>query len=141
MAYNYGNYYGNNGSWNNVNQPVNYSQGMNYQQMPSQNYQQMQQPQIQMPMQPNYSQGSQHTGINWVQGQAGANVFYLAPGQSALLMDSQDPVLYVKSVDMTGRPQPQVMQPSQDMSEYVKISDLESKVTDMVNKAVSKALE
>ena len=93
MAYNYGNYYGNNTSWNAMNQPVNYSQGMNYQQPGnvsySPSYGQTQQPQMnQMPMQQNYSQGSQqHTGINWVQGQAGANAFYLAPGQSALLMD------------------------------------------------------
>ena len=105
MPYNYGNYYGNGnwngGNYNNMNGMNQYSQA----QMPVQNYQQSYQQPIQAP-QMNYSQSPSSTGINWVQGRAGANGFYVAPGQSALLMDSEDSVLYVKSVDMTGRPLP-----------------------------------
>lgn len=105
MPYNYGNYYGNGnwngGNYNNMNGMNQYSQA----QMPVQNYQMAPQQQVQMPMQ-NYSQSPSSTGINWVQGRAGANGFYVAPGQSAILMDSEDSVLYVKSVDMTGRPLP-----------------------------------
>ena len=101
MPYNYGNYYGNGGNYNNMNGMNQYSQA----QMPVQNYQMTPQQQVQMPMQ-NYSQSPSSTGINWVQGRAGANGFYVEPGRSALLMDSEDSVLYVKSVDMTGRPFP-----------------------------------
>lgn len=113
--------------------------------------------QMQQPM----SQQSASSGINWVQGRAGANSFYVAPGQSALLMDSEDSVLYVKSVDMTGRPMPLEIydlvkrdsvvdvpqisqrqaapsQPAPDMSQYVKTSDLESMVEKYVNKALEK---
>ena len=104
MPYNYGNYYGN---YNNMNGMNQYSQA----QMPVQNYQQPTNVSYapnygQIQPQMNYSQGNSATGINWVQGRAGANSFYVAPGQSALLMDSEDSVLYVKSVDMTGRPLP-----------------------------------
>ena len=164
MPYNYGNmgyspnygvYYG--------NAPMNgtgYSQGydqQNYRQ-PQMNYQQMpQQPQI------SYQTPSQNQSIIWVQGEAGAKAYPVAAGQSVLLMDSEDAVLYVKSTDISGRPLPmesydlvkresvintsQISQRTQenilqnnDMSEYVKISDLETRVNDMVNKAVSKAL-
>ena len=113
--------------------------------------------QMQQPM----NQQSASSGINWVQGRAGANSFYVAPGQSALLMDSEDSVLYVKSVDMTGRPMPLEIydlvkrdsvvdvpqisqrqaapsQPAPDMSQYVKTSDLESMVEKYVNKALEK---
>ena len=113
--------------------------------------------QMQQPM----SQQSTSSGINWVQGRAGANSFYVAPGQSSLLMDSEDSVLYVKSVDMTGRPMPleiydlikrdsvvdvpqisqrqaPASQPAPDMSQYVKASDLESMVEKYVNKALEK---
>ena len=112
-------------------------------------------------MQQPMSQQSASSGINWVQGRAGANSFYVAPGQSALLMDSEDSVLYVKSVDMTGRPMPleiydlvkrdsvvdvpqisqrqaPASQPAPDMSQYVKASDLESMVEKYVNKALEK---
>lgn len=101
MPYNYGNGNWNGGNYNSMNGMNQYSQA----QMPVQNYQMTPQQQVQMPMQ-NYSQSPSSTGINWVQGRAGANGFYVAPGQSALLMDSEESVLYVKSVDMTGRPLP-----------------------------------
>lgn len=148
MAYNYGNGYpysiGNMG----------YSQNYNAQPQPQMNYQQMpQQPQM------SYQAPTQNQSIIWVQGEAGAKAYPVAAGQSVLLMDSEDAVLYVKSTDMTGRPLPmesydlvkrdsvvnipqisQKAQPSQTSEEYVKMSDLESKVNDMVEKAVNKAL-
>ena len=47
-----------------------------------------------------------NTGINWVQGEAGAKSFAIAPGQSVLLMDSEENVFYIKSSDASGMPMP-----------------------------------
>lgn len=43
-------------------------------------------------------------GITWVQGEAGAKAFAVRPGESAFLMDSENPMAYLKSADMTGMP-------------------------------------
>lgn len=42
----------------------------------------------------------------WVQGEAGAKSFIVAPGKSALLMDSEAHTFYIKSADASGIPQP-----------------------------------
>ena len=158
MPYNYGNYYANmpfNGTGYSQQQPQYNNTGYGVQPQLNLNYQQ---PSYQMASQP------QNQSIVWVQGEAGAKAYPVAAGQSVLLMDSEDAVLYVKSTDQTGRPLPmesydlvkresvvnvpQVSPNTQqgnsfqngDMSEYVKISDLEKTVNDMVSKAVSKAL-
>lgn len=41
-----------------------------------------------------------------VHGEEGVNSFYVAPGQSVLLMDSENQSFYVKSVDQNGMPLP-----------------------------------
>ena len=153
MAYNYGNV-----PMNGYGYPYstgnNMGYGQNYNAQPQMNYQQMpQQPQM------SYQAPTQNQSIIWVQGEAGAKAYPVAAGQSVLLMDSEDAVLYVKSTDMTGRPLPmesydlvkrdmvvsvpqisQKAQPSQMSEEYVKKSDLEVTLNDMVEKAVNKAL-
>lgn len=45
-------------------------------------------------------------GINWVQGEAGAKSYNIAPGQSVMLMDSENNVFYIKSSDASGMPMP-----------------------------------
>ena len=60
--------------------------------------------QYQQPIIPNRS--NPDTGINWVQGEAGAKAFPVGAGQSAVLMDTEDTLLYVKTVDQSGMPQP-----------------------------------
>lgn len=57
---------------------------------------------MQMPAQP---QAQQNTPI-WVQGEAGAKSFLVAPGQSLILMDSEAEVFYIKSTDASGVPLP-----------------------------------
>lgn len=52
------------------------------------------------------SQPQQSSGINWVQGEAGAKSYALAPNQSILLMDSENNVFYIKSSDASGMPLP-----------------------------------
>lgn len=48
----------------------------------------------------------QDTMFKWVQGRAGAEAFSLAPGTSAFLMDSNEPILYAKATDSYGRYMP-----------------------------------
>ena len=44
--------------------------------------------------------------MNWVQGEAGAKAFSnLQPGIPVALWDSEDPVIYIKTIDNTGKPQ------------------------------------
>ena len=86
-------------------------------------------------------------GIIWVQGMAGAKSFLLAPGQSALLMDSEAPVFYIKSADQSGMPSmeiydykkreteqaaPAQAQASVDMSKYVTWEELEKRAPGLV---------
>lgn len=40
----------------------------------------------------------------WVQGEAGAKAYMVAPGNSVVLWDSEDHVIYIKSADMAGMP-------------------------------------
>lgn len=159
MPYNYGNYYGNNNGYQMNGTQYGYQNQMQQPQMSYQQPQPMNYQQQAYQMAPQASQGNQ--SIIWVQGEAGAKAYPVAAGQSVLLMDSEDAVLYVKSTDQTGRPLPmesydlvrresvvnvpQISQKGQnsqmiDANEYVKVSDLETKVNEMVSKAVNKAL-
>lgn len=78
---------------------------MNYQQFyPSYNYvpqQQLNQPVVQQVTQP-----VNDTGILWVQGEAGAKSWAVAPGKSVMLMDSESNTFYIKSSDNSGMPMP-----------------------------------
>lgn len=68
-------------------------------QMQGQSFQQPFQAQPQMPM-----QRPDPTGLNWVQGDAGAKSWFVAPGATVLLMDSEAQRFYLKSADMNGVP-------------------------------------
>lgn len=76
--------------------PMGFQQG---QQAP-----QMQQPTFSMP-EPQTPQQAPKSGIRWCQGEAGAKAYQIPPGTSALLMDSEDLYLYIKTVDASGMPQ------------------------------------
>jgi len=128
MAYNYGSY------------PYYYNpyQAANTFTAPPYQYQGAQQPQVQpqMQQQPSYS------GFQWVRGESAAKAFRAEPGQTVLLMDSDEPVLYVNSTDINGKPAPMITYdlieraPSaankvtevqvQDLSEYAKKADVSS---------------
>ena len=45
-------------------------------------------------------------GIIWVQGEAGAKSWAVAPGKSVMLMDSENSVFYIKTTDNSGIPLP-----------------------------------
>lgn len=75
----------------------------NFYQNPYQQYQ-PQYTQYQIPQ--SVPQQQNGNGINWVQGEAGAKSFIVANGQSVWLMDSENPVFYLKSTDPSGIPLP-----------------------------------
>lgn len=62
--------------------------------------------QPQMNMQPQLQTQQQNNGITWVQGESAAKSYPVAAGQSILLMDSENSVMYIKSTDMSGVPLP-----------------------------------
>ena len=57
---------------------------------------------------PSYTANNQlaQNGLQWVQGEAGAKSFLVAPNSSVLLMDSEQSVFYLKSADQAGMPLP-----------------------------------
>lgn len=52
------------------------------------------------------NQQQQAAPIIWVQGEAGAKSFLVAPGQTVQLMDSEAEVFYIKATDQSGVPLP-----------------------------------
>ena len=73
---------------------------INYQQMyPQYNY---------VPQQPiiQTQPVTNDNGIIWVQGEAGAKSWAVAPGKSVMLMDSENSVFYIKTTDNSGIPLP-----------------------------------
>lgn len=60
----------------------------------------------QLKAQPMYQPTQQNTGnLLWVQGEAGAKSYLIAPGNTLLLMDSEAERFYIKSVEPNGIPQ------------------------------------
>ena len=68
------------------------------------NNQYMQMPPMQSMQQAQNQQSS--NGIIWVQGEEGAKAYMVAPGNSVLLMDSENSAFYIKSSDNSGMPMP-----------------------------------
>ena len=69
-------------------------------QIPTPAQQPQPQPQAQAPQQ------QSNPGVNWVQGEAGARSWLVAPNTSVLLMDSEANKFYLKSSDASGMPLP-----------------------------------
>jgi hypothetical protein len=69
-------------------------------------YQQPYQQQYQQQYQAQQQTTSASRSINWVQGEEGAKSWQVAPGASVLLMDSENPVFFIKSSDASGMPLP-----------------------------------
>lgn len=71
-------------------------------------YRQMQQPAMQMP-QPMQSNDM----MIWVQGEAAAKSYIVAPGNKVVLWDSEEPLIYIKSVDGAGLPSMKILEYSE----------------------------
>ena len=66
--------------------------------------QQFQPPTTPTATQPMAQQGN--NGLIWVQGEAGAKSYIVAPGNTVMLMDSEGERFYLKSADASGMPMP-----------------------------------
>ena len=66
--------------------------------------QQFQTPTAPPTTQPMTQQGN--NGLIWVQGEAGAKSYLVAPGNTVMLMDSEGERFYLKSADASGMPMP-----------------------------------
>lgn len=92
-------------------QPYQPMYGQGYGQPMQDQLAQLRQPYQPMQMQP-MSQGQPmmqaaqppDNGMIWVQGEAGAKAYMVAPGNSVVLWDSEDHVIYIKSADAAGMP-------------------------------------
>ena len=65
------------------------------------------QPMYQAPGMP--GQQGQQTGLIWVQGEAAAKSYLVAPGCTVQLWDSEEKVIYLKSADASGMPSMKVL--------------------------------
>lgn len=112
-------------------------------------YQQPYQMQIPQP------QPQVNSGITWVQGEAGAKAFPVAPNNTVDLWDSEEQVIYLKSADMSGMPSMKILdytirdqvghknnlteQPQIDTSMFVTYEDLNNRLEELTNKINSLA--
>ena len=55
-------------------------------------------------VQPQPPQQTQTQSLIWVQGEAGAKSYLVAPNSTVTLWDSEAPIIYIKSADATGMP-------------------------------------
>ena len=86
-------------------------------------------------MMPQYAQNSQaqQTGLIWVQGEAAAKSYLVAPGCTVPLWDSEEKVIYLKSADASGMPSMKVL-------EYQIRGEAEQKKPEYATKAEVEAL-
>lgn len=54
--------------------------------------------------QPQPASQSSNNGVIWVQGEEGAKAYMVAPGNTVQLWDVENPVIYLKSADVSGMP-------------------------------------
>lgn len=114
------------------------------------------QPQMQQQMPANNPASPQMSNSPiWVQGEAGAKSYMVAPGNTVMLMDSENCVFYLKTADASGMPsmrtfdytermqnsggkRPTVQQPSVDLGNYVTHQELEEKLNAILNKGIGR---
>lgn len=85
----------------------------------------------QMAIQPSQTtQATSTSGLIWVQGEAGAKSYLVAPNTTMLLMDSEENRFFIKSTDASGMPLPL------RIFEYTETTAKEQKRTSELPKAV-----
>lgn len=88
------------------------------------------QPVMSMPQNGNGNGGNNNSNLIWVQGEAGAKSYIVAPNTTVQLWDSEAQIIYLKSADASGMPSmkvldytirnaPPVSQPTQSTVDYV----------------------
>lgn len=97
------------------------------------------------------------TGIIWVQGEAGAKSYLVAPNTTVQLWDSESQTIYLKSADASGMPSIKTLdytirempnndnrilhEPQVDMSKYVTWDALEEKLNTLKPKTKAKEVK
>ena len=61
------------------------------------------------PQQVQQAPQNQQTGLIWVQGEAAAKSYMVAPGNTVQLWDSEEKVIYLKSADASGMPSMKIL--------------------------------
>lgn len=113
-----------------------------YQQVPQTPTQPMQP----TPMQPAPPQTN--SDMTWVQGEAGAKAYIVAPGRTVTLWDSESPMIYLKSTDTAGVPRTRmfelneiIAEPQRDVvsndKKYVTFEDLNSILDKKIESRIS----
>ena len=140
------------------NYPVPYQNNWNYSGVGQQMYPQYQQSMNQMPVQQTAQAQTSGHGLTWVDGEVGAKAWQMPqgwpPNQPIALWDTNDTVIYLKSINPMGMPNPiqkahyklEGMQsgeknqgysgdpePKTDMTQYVKKEDLERMKQDLMD--------
>ena len=64
---------------------------------------------FQMPAQQNPQPAQANAGIIWVQGEAGAKSYLVAPNNTVQLWDSESQTIYLKSADASGMPSMKIL--------------------------------
>ena len=87
---------------------------------------------------------NQQTGIIWVQGEAAAKSYLVAPGSTVQLWDSEEKVIYLKSADMSGMPSIRILdytirgdspaQPAQEYATKDELTALAEKVKELAKR-------
>lgn len=96
-----------------------------------------------------------NTSLIWVQGEAGAKSYPVAPGNRVALFDSENPVVYVKEVDIYGKPleikiydlvertsvaEKVPKEPKIDLSNYITRDEMIDSIASAVSQEVEKAI-
>lgn len=116
---------------------------------------QMQQPMMQGPQMGQQGQpanpmaGSAQNGMIWVSGRQEADGYLIAPNSAVALWDANNPVVYLRKADSTGKPStvvydlvertdapPAQATPQIDLSRYVTIDQLEDILAERLKKPV-----
>ena len=86
----------------------------------------------------------------WIQGEEAARNYPVAPGNTVVLIESDKPIMYMKSADLSGRPQPMQIRYLVSEEDYRKIQNgrnddtyvtkeyFEKKMSELDNKFVIK---
>ena len=59
----------------------------------------------------------------WIQGEEAARNYPVAPGNTVVLIESDKPIMYMKSADLSGRPQPMQVRYLVSEEDYRKIQN------------------
>lgn len=98
-------------------------------------------------------QSPPQSGLIWVQGEAGAKAYPVAPNTTVQLWDSESQIVYLKSADASGMPSMKILdytirdntahsnalqkQPQIDLSDYVTKEEFERRISEMMKQKVS----